>query len=190
MYSKLLQHSMAESCPSTSSGASSRESIVHRPRVALLNAKGVYRYTIPSFCAITMSLQHVSLQYSTSEMEENLEGYTRVGLHGLDRGLPACVRIISACLVPVSFPYYFVYSYMYVRTILPFHMQESEFSLEINIDNWEPDPHGVFVIYEWEWVDRMPSEPELTYKLCDDFSIPSQQSCSSSPLSCYFGNKP
>ena len=63
-------------------------------------------------------------------------------------------------------------------------MQESEFSLEINIDNWEPDPHGVFVIYEWEWVDRMPSEPELTSKLCDDFSIPSQQSCSSSPLSC------
>ena len=37
--------------------------------VVILDAKDVYSYTIPSFCAITMNLQHVLLQYDTEMLD-------------------------------------------------------------------------------------------------------------------------
>ena len=86
------------------------------------------------------------------------------------------MRMHNICLFSTGkFPLLFLYIHACMLCLFcTVSLQESEFSLEINIENWEPDAHDVFVIYEWEWVDRMPSEPELTYeKLCDDFSYTS-----------------
>ena len=69
--------------------------------VVILEAKHNYQYTIPSFCAITLSLQHVAVQCLSGEDVEIFDGYIRVG-SAIDRPLPARVRIVSACLVPVS----------------------------------------------------------------------------------------
>ena len=57
----------------------------------------MYRYTIPSFCAITMNLQQVTLQGLTEEgEEETFEGFIRVK-HQFERCLPACVRSLCLC---------------------------------------------------------------------------------------------
>ena len=32
----------------------------------------------------------------------------------------------------------------------------------MDIENLKRDPHGVFVIYEWEWVDGVPSDLQVT----------------------------
>ena len=91
-------------CPSSSSQSSS---IDQSPvRVVILEAKRIYQYTIPSFCAITMSLQHVAVQCLSGEDVEIFDGYIRRE-SAIDRTLPARVRIVSACLVPVS---YFIFT--------------------------------------------------------------------------------
>ena len=64
--------SRAQSIASSSQDSSVDQSIL---RVVVLEAKSIYRYTIPSFCAITMDLQHVTLECSTAQDEENFEGY-------------------------------------------------------------------------------------------------------------------
>ena len=63
-----------------SSSGSSQDGEVDRSnlRVVVLEAKSIYGYTIPSFCAITMNLQHVTLECSSAHDEENFEGYIRV----------------------------------------------------------------------------------------------------------------
>ena len=97
---------MAVSQSQSQSCASSQDSSVDRStlRVVILEAKNIYRYTIPSFCAITMNLQHVTLECSNVQDEESFEGYIRIegDTHGINQCLPACVRIVSACIVPVS----------------------------------------------------------------------------------------
>ena len=68
--------------------------------VMILKTKSVYSYTIPSFCAITMDLQQISLHDDVDE--EAFDGFIRVEkATAIQRGLPARVCIKSACLVPV-----------------------------------------------------------------------------------------
>ena len=143
-------------------------------RVVVLEAKSIYRYTIPSFCAITMNLQRVTLECLTAQDEKNFDGYIRVegDRHRINRCLPACVRIVSACIVPVSYP-----TCIYGLLQFLFHTQEAEFSLEISTENLKLGPSGVFVIYEWEWEDG--TNAEMTYEKMRDCSYSSQQSCSS-----------
>ena len=57
--------------------------------------------------------------------------------------------------------------------------QESEFSLEISIDNLKLHPRGVFVIYEWEWEDGDACEGAL--ETSHDCSYSSLSSRLSSP---------
>ena len=96
--------SQSQSCSSRAS--SSQDSSVDQSalRVVILEAKNIYRYTIPSFCAITMNLQHVTLECLNVQDEESFEGYICIegDRHGINQCLPACVRIVSACIVPVS----------------------------------------------------------------------------------------
>ena len=98
-----------DSRSSSGSGATrSCESRDGKVRVLILEAKRVYRYTIPSFCAITMTLQHVVLKLEEETEEASiLDAFVRVGDDGLsgfvmDRPLPSLTIILSACIVPVS----------------------------------------------------------------------------------------
>ena len=71
----------------------------HHCSITILKTNSVYSYTIPSFCAITMDLQHISLL----DIDEGaLVGFIRVEkATAIQRPLPARVCIKSACLVPV-----------------------------------------------------------------------------------------
>ena len=86
-----------------SSNASSRSMETNSSQhlsVTILKTKGVYSYTIPSFCAIKMDLQQISLHDDVDE--ELFDGFIRVEkATAIKRPLPARVCIISACLVPV-----------------------------------------------------------------------------------------
>ena len=67
--------------------------------VTILKTKGVYSYTIPSFCAIKMDLQQISLHDDVDG--ELFDGFIRVEkATAIKQPLPARVCIISACLVP------------------------------------------------------------------------------------------
>ena len=61
-------------------------------------------------------------------------------------------------------------------------MQEDEFLLEINIENMQHDPRGVFVIYEWDWLTEVWSDMEvITRDNLFDCSYSSASSRQSSP---------
>ena len=59
-------------------------------------------------------------------------------------------------------------------------MQEDEFVLEINIQDMQHDPRGVFVIYQWEWLTEVSSDEVITR---DDLFDCSYSSASSRQLS-------
>ena len=83
--------------PSTS-GSSSQEF-----RVLVARSADTYHYTIPSFCAITMALQHVTIELEDRDV---IDAFVRVGDRVLsstiNRPLPSYITIVSACIVPVS----------------------------------------------------------------------------------------
>lgn len=63
-----------------------------------------YRYTIPSFSVITVSLRHVVVQGNNDDGELKVADiFFRDDDHLLEAQLPQCVRIHDACFVEVSY---------------------------------------------------------------------------------------
>ena len=143
----------SSSCCSRASHYS--DSIEQSPfEVVVLEAKSIYNYTIPSFCAINMKLQHAVLECWEEDELETFDVFVRTesATPRMDRPLPARVLVLRGCLVPVSSCIVtntglVLYMYMF------FYEQDSEFSLVISTQNLNIHPNGVFVIYEWEWKD-------------------------------------
>jgi hypothetical protein len=105
---------MAESqsqSPSSRSPSSMETNSSQNLSVTILKTKSVYSYTIPSFCAIKMDLQQISLRDDVDE--ESFDGFIRVEKGtAIQRPLPSRVCIKSACLVPVSSCKYIIFLLM------------------------------------------------------------------------------
>lgn len=73
----------------------------------VLEVKSSYAYTIPSFCAIKMDLQHVVVRYQELHNISVMDAFfrTEAVLPGFSRSLPATVDVITGCVVPVSHMY-------------------------------------------------------------------------------------
>ena len=71
----------------------------------ILDVGESYEYVIPSFSCISMTLQHVSVRFVDLGKVATMDTFFRASsdLPGFSKPLPAKVKVISGCLVPVSF---------------------------------------------------------------------------------------
>ena len=75
--------------------------------IRVLDVKEKHKYTIPSFSAIDMQLQHVLVECWELDPIDYLDVFFRVGsdlprLHDVDSTLPAYATVFKGCIVPVS----------------------------------------------------------------------------------------
>ena len=84
----------------SSSGAAPSGSSSQEFRAFVLRSADTYQYTIPCFCAISMALQHVTIELEDRDV---MDAFVRVGDNSaINRPLPSYITIVSACIVPVS----------------------------------------------------------------------------------------
>ena len=91
----------SSSCSSRASFDSAGIDLLPFP-VMIIERKQVYCYTIPSFCAIQMKLQHVFLECGSDA--QGIDAFVRVSrdLPEFSRPAPVGVDVLNCCLVPVS----------------------------------------------------------------------------------------